>query len=99
MDFAENFLAEEDFDHFKNSFNLEAIKDYKKDILVKNGGLQAMLACFLKNNKSILKKFKGGDDKEKSKKRPRANSNVSAASSSKKKDKKAKDKKKKKSDD
>ena len=58
-----------------------------------------MLACFLKNNKSILKKFKGGDDKEKTKKRSRANSNVSVASSTKKKDKKAKDKKKKKADD
>ena len=58
-----------------------------------------MLACFLKNNKSILKKFKGGDDKEKSKKRSRANSNVSATSSTNKRDKKVKDKKQKKVDD
>ena len=54
-----------------------------------------MLACFLKNNKSILKKFKG----DTSKKRSRANSNVSAASSTKKRDKKVKDKKKKKTDE
>ena len=54
-----------------------------------------MLGCFLKHNKSILKKFKG----EKSKKRSRANSNVSGASSTKKREKKVKDKKKKKSEE
>ena len=54
-----------------------------------------MLGCFLKHNKSILKKFKG----DKSKKRSRANSNVSAASSTKKREKKVKDKKKKKTVD
>ena len=85
-------MAEEDFEHFKNSFKSDAIKEYKKDVLVKNGGLQAMLGCFLKHNKSILKKFKG----EKTNKRSRANSNVSAASSTKKREKKVKDKKKKK---
>ena len=88
-------MAEEDFEHFKNSFNSDSIKDYKKDVLVKNGGLQAMLGCYLKHNKTILKKFKG----EKSKKRSRANSNVSVASSTKKREKKVKDKKKKKGEE
>ena len=74
LDFAEKFLQEEDFEHFKNSFKTEAIENYKKDVIVKSGGLQAMLACYLKHNKNILKKMKGG---EQTKKRSRANSNVS----------------------
>ena len=90
LDFAEKFLAEEDFEVFKCQFKSEV--DYKSDVLVKSGGLQTMLGCYLKHNKSVFKKFKsslGGD----SKKRPRASSNVSNGSSTKQKSEKKRDKK------
>jgi hypothetical protein len=65
-------------------------------VLVKSGGLKAMLACYLKNNKKVYKDFKtslgmksskksknddsSSDDEKKSKKRQRSNSNVSNGS-------------------
>ena len=60
-------------------------ENYKKNCLVKEGGLKALLACYLKHNKGAYKKFKKEcteeeSDEEPAKKRQRANSNASAKS-------------------
>ena len=80
LDFAEEHLQKDDFKKLKKSL-VDEEKDnlgsnYKEDLLVKNGGMKAMLACYLKNNKKVYKEFKSkyGDDlidvkKEKTKKR------------------------------
>ena len=80
LDFAEKFLSEDDFEQFKSKFKTEI--DYENDVLVKSGGLQAMLACYLKHNKKVYKEFKSsvGGGSSKTKKRSRANSNVSNGS-------------------
>ena len=46
LDFAEQYLTEDDFETLKSSFKSDV--DYKKDILVKNGGLKAILKVYLK---------------------------------------------------
>lgn len=56
LDFVETYFGEEDLAHFKKYFSLTI--DHSSDPIVKAGGLQAMLACFLKNNKNVLKEFK-----------------------------------------
>ena len=56
LDFVETYFGEEDLAHFKKYFSLTI--DHSSDPIVKAGGLQAMLACFLKSNKDVLKDFK-----------------------------------------
>ena len=64
------------------------VKKYKKDLLVKKGGLKKILECYFTYNKDVYKKFQKqvGDDesdeetKAPPKKRQRTNSNVSAKS-------------------
>lgn len=56
LDFVETYFGEDDLAHFKKYFSLTI--DHSNDPIVKAGGLQAMLACFLKNNKDVLKEFK-----------------------------------------
>jgi hypothetical protein len=56
LDFVETYFGEDDLKEFKKYFELK-IK-HKKDPLVQAGGLSAMLACFLKNNKDAYKAFK-----------------------------------------
>lgn len=57
MDFVETYFGEDDLAHFKDFFSLKDI-EHASDPIVKAGGLQAMLACFLKSNKEVLKDFK-----------------------------------------
>ena len=57
LDFVETYFGEDDLKHFKTYFSLVDI-DHTVDPIVKAGGLQAMLACFLKSNKAVLKEFK-----------------------------------------
>lgn len=73
MDFVETYFGEDDLKQFIKYFSLDKVVkgDHKKDPIVKHGGLQAMLACFLKNNKDALKEFKahlGGSSSETKKK-------------------------------
>ena len=56
LDFVETYFGAADLDHFKKFFSLTI--DHSTDPIVKAGGLQAMLACFLKGNKAVLKDFK-----------------------------------------
>lgn len=56
LDFVETNFGEDDLASFKKYFSLKV--DHKKDPIVKAGGLQAMLATFLKSNKEVLKAFK-----------------------------------------
>jgi hypothetical protein len=56
LDFVETYFGAADLDHFKKFFSLTI--DHSADPIVKAGGLQAMLACFLKGNKAVLKDFK-----------------------------------------
>jgi hypothetical protein len=56
LDFVETYFGEDDLKAFKSYFSLDA--DHSSDPIVKAGGLQAMLACFLKANKGVLKEFK-----------------------------------------
>lgn len=61
MDFVETYFGEDDLKSFIKYFSLDKVVkggDYKADPIVKHGGLQAMLACFLKSNKEALKEFK-----------------------------------------
>ena len=62
IDFAQEHLQKEDFKKLKKSLVDEEKEtlgiDYKNDLLVKSGGLKAMLACYLKNNKKVYKHFK-----------------------------------------
>jgi len=69
MDFVETYFGANDLASFKKYFSLDKlVKDHTKDPIVKAGGLQAMLACFLKNNKEVLKEFKAHLNGETSKK-------------------------------
>ena len=52
----ETYFGASDLEHFKKFFSLTI--DHSTDPIVKAGGLQAMLACFLKGNKEVLKDFK-----------------------------------------
>ena len=56
LDFLENNFSKEDFKAFKKYFKIKV--DSSKDPLVEAGGMKAMLACYLKNNKEVYKKFK-----------------------------------------
>ncbi len=56
LDFVETYFGASDLEHFKKFFSLTI--DHSSDPIVKAGGLQAMLACFLKGNKEVLKDFK-----------------------------------------
>lgn len=56
MDFVETHFGEEELASFKSYFKLKL--SHEKDPLVKAGGLQAMLGCFLKHNKEVFKTFK-----------------------------------------
>jgi nucleolin len=63
MDFVETYFGEDDLNQFIKYFSLDKVVkagggDHRADPIVKHGGLQAMLACFLKNNKEALKDFK-----------------------------------------
>lgn len=49
LDFVDSYFGEDQFVEFKKHFELTM--DHTEDPLVKAGGLKAMLACFLKNNK------------------------------------------------
>ena len=74
MDFVESYFGADDLASFKKYFSLDSKLHghHSKDPIVKAGGLQAMLACFLKHNKDVLKEFKahleGGSGSGKSKK-------------------------------
>jgi len=75
MDFVETYFGEDDLKSFIKYFSLDKVVkgDHRADPIVKHGGLQAMLACFLKNNKEALKEFKahlsgGSQDAKKTKK-------------------------------
>ena len=74
MDFVETYFGEDDLKSFIKYFSLDKVVkgDHKADPIVKHGGLQAMLACFLKSNKDALKEFKahlnGGKEAKKPKK-------------------------------
>ena len=56
LDFVETHFGEEELASFKKFFKLKVA--HKKDPLVKAGGIQAMLGCFLKHNKDVFKTFK-----------------------------------------
>ena len=60
MDFVETYFGEDDLKSFIKYFSLDKVVkgDHRADPIVKHGGLQAMLACFLKTNKEALKEFK-----------------------------------------
>jgi len=75
MDFVETYFGEDDLKSFIKYFSLDKVVkgDHRADPIVKHGGLQAMLACFLKSNKEALKEFKahlnsGSQDAKKTKK-------------------------------
>ena len=53
LDFVEQYFGEDDLNSFKKYFSLKM--DHKNDPIVKAGGLQALLAAFLKGNKAVLK--------------------------------------------
>ena len=92
LDFVDSYFGADQFEEFKKHFDLEI--EHSKDPLVQAGGLKAMLACFLKNNKQVYKSFKKSNKakEEKSsgkkakkeekvgKKRTRKGSNVSEVS-------------------
>ena len=56
LDFVETYFGASDLAHFKKFFSLTI--DHSTDPIVKAGGLQAILACYLKGNKEVLKSFK-----------------------------------------
>ena len=56
LDFVETYFGEDDLASFKQYFSLKI--EHAGDPIVKAGGLQAMLGCFLKNNKEVFKSFK-----------------------------------------
>ena len=58
LDFAKEFLSKDDFKVLKGSLEHEGLKtEFKDDVLVKAGGLTAILTCFLKNNKEHINKY------------------------------------------
>lgn len=56
LDFVETYFGEDDLASFKQYFGLKL--EHTEDPIVKAGGLQAMLGCFLKCNKEVFKSFK-----------------------------------------
>jgi len=89
MDFVETYFGEDDLKSFVKYFSLDKFVkggDHKTDPIVKHGGLQAMLACFLKYNKDALKEFKahlgGASDAKKAAKKPTKKQESSSESSS-----------------
>ena len=90
LDFAEEFLSESDFEFLKSSLDKKNASKFKKNILVKQGGLKSILECYFKHNKDVYKKFckKVEDDSDSEeeadekvlKKRKRADSNMSLRS-------------------
>jgi hypothetical protein len=56
LDFVDTYFVEDDLSSFKKYFSLNI--DHTEDPIVKAGGLQALLASFLKSNKEVLKEFK-----------------------------------------
>ena len=80
LDFLEDNFSKEDYKAFKKYFKLKV--DKSADPLVAAGGMKAMLASYLKHNKSVYKKFKkahgkaddSGDEKVSGKKRKRNSS-------------------------
>lgn len=63
LDFAKEFLSKDDFKVLKGSLEHEGLKtDFKDDVLVKAGGLTAILTCFLKHNKEVYSGFKKEHD-------------------------------------
>ena len=52
LDFVETYFGEDDLASFKKYFSLKI--DHSGDPIVKAGGLQAMLGCFLKHNKDVF---------------------------------------------
>jgi len=56
VDFAQTYLSKDDFKVLKKCLKVdETDEDYKDNVLVKAGGLKALTACFLKNNKKVMK--------------------------------------------
>ena len=88
MDFVETYFGEDDLKSFIKYFSLDKVVkgDHKADPIVKHGGLQAMLACFLKSNKDALKEFKahlnGGKEAKKPKKPSKKQESSSESESS-----------------
>ena len=95
LDFLEDNFSKEDYKAFKKYFKLKV--DTSEDSLVKAGGMKAMLASFLKNNKKAYKSFKkqhgkaddSGDEKVSGKKRKRNSSVADSEAEPKKKSKRA----------
>jgi len=56
LDFVDTYFGEDDLSSFKKYFSLNI--DHTADPIVKAGGLQALLASFLKSNKEVLKELK-----------------------------------------
>ena len=88
MDFVETYFGEDDLKSFIKYFSLDKVVkgDHRADPIVKHGGLQAMLACFLKSNKDALKEFKahlnGGKEAKKPKKPSKKQESSSESESS-----------------
>ena len=84
VDFAKESLVKEDYKVFKSTFKCEGVKE---DPLVKAGGLKALLATFLQENKSVMKSFAKAHgleiegEKKAGKKRQRDSSSDSSSSS------------------
>ena len=95
LDFLEDNFSKEDYKAFKKYFKLKV--DTSDDSLVAAGGMKAMLASFLKNNKKAYKAFKkqhgkeddSGDEKVSGKKRKRNSSVAGSEAEPKKKSKRA----------
>ena len=88
LDFAKQYLSEKDFKKLTKSLDREGECEFEKSVLVKQGGLSEILACYFKHNKKAFKQFKSEADVDsdseseqtKPVKRNRANSNVSGKS-------------------
>ena len=90
LDFAEQFLSENDFEVLKGQLkDEESASNYKQNILVKKGGLKQILSCYFTHNKAVYKTFlqEMGDSNQSDDeveqppaKRQRTQSNVSARS-------------------
>lgn len=79
LDFVQESFGEDDYKAFKKYFDIKV--KHRKDPLVKAGGLQAMLECFLKQNKKLRSALEDGGAKKgeaKPKKRARSDSNASS---------------------
>ena len=93
LDFVETHFGDEELESFKKFFKLKVA--HKSNPLVLAGGIQAMLGCFLKQNKEVFKSFKthlqakdGKVEPKKSKKVVESSSSSSSESSEEEKPKK-----------